>query len=230
MLADMTAHDAPPARPDPPASTDTDGEITRPKRRRRPTERAAEIVAAGLAHFAEHGYANTRLEDVAQRAGIGKSTIYLYFENKEALFRATVQAHVTPAFSEMTALIDGYEGQIATLLRQVLMHAYSELLRPDNLALLRIIVAEGERFPELRRAFYEAEISHGKALMRRILARGVASGEFADGPAHAFPRLLVAPVFTVAMWRLTFESIESIDMQGWIEGHVTLLMDGLRVR
>lgn len=203
---------------------------TRPKRRRRPAERAGEIIAAGLAHFAEHGYANTRLEDVARRAGVGKSTLYLYFENKEALFRATVAAHVTPAFGEMTALIDGYQGSSTALLERVLQHAYSDLLQADNLALLRIIVAEGERFPELRRAFYEAEMSQGRAIIERILARGVAAGEFVAGPAQDFPRLLVAPVITVAMWRLTFESIEPIDMPGWIEAHVTLLMQGLRTR
>ena len=166
----------------------------RPPRRRRKAERAGEIVAAGLAHFAEHGYAHTRLEDVAARAGIAKSTLYLYFENKEALFRATVAAHVTSTFEDMDAHVAAWEGGTEALLAAVLRKAYEGLVQPDNLALLRIIVAEGERFPELRRAFYESEMTAGKAIIEAVLARGVARGEFADGPALEFPRLVVAPV------------------------------------
>ena len=202
----------------------------RPPRRRRKAERAGEIVAAGLEHFAEHGYANTRLEDVARRAGIAKSTVYLYFENKEALFRATVAAHVSSTFEDMGSLVETWEGDTGALLEAVLRHAYAGLVQPDNLALLRIIVAEGERFPELRDAFYEAEMRHGRRIVEGLVARGVARGEFAEGPAVEFPRLLVAPVITVAVWRLTFEAIEPIDTERWIDAHVALLMEGLRAR
>ena len=202
----------------------------RPPRRRRKAERAGEIVAAGLDHFAEHGYANTRLEDVARRAGIAKSTVYLYFENKEALFRATVEAHVTRTFQDMDELMASWQGDASALLRAVLERAYEGLVRSDNLALLRIIIAEGERFPELRRAFYDAEMASGKRVIRAILERGAASGEFASGAALEFPRLVVAPVFTAAVWRMTFEALEPVDAPRWIDAHVALLMDGLRVR
>ena len=202
----------------------------RPPRRRRKAARAGEIVAAGLEHFAEHGYANTRLEDVARRAGIAKSTVYLYFDNKEALFRATVEAHVTRTFQDMDGLMAFWEGSASALLRAVLERAYEGLVRSDNLALLRIIIAEGERFPELRRAFYDSEMASGKHVIRAILERGVASGEFAGEAALEFPRLVVAPVFTAAVWRMTFEAFEPVDAPRWIDAHVTLLMDGLRVR
>ena len=202
----------------------------RPPRRRRKAARPGEIVAAGLEHFAEHGYANTRLEDVARRAGIAKSTVYLYFENKEALFRATVAAHASSTFEDMDAAVDAWEGDTATLLASVLKRAYEGLVQSDNLALLRIIVAEGERFPEIRRAFHESEMTAGRCIIEAILARGIERGEFADGPAAEFPRLVVAPVITAAMWRMTFETLEPMDMPRWIEAHVTLLMDGLRVR
>ena len=202
----------------------------RPPRRRRKAARPGEIVAAGLEHFAEHGYANTRLEDVARRAGIAKSTVYLYFANKEALFRATVEAHVGSTFEGMGAEVDAWEGDTGALLGAVLAKAYEGLVQSDNLALLRIIIAEGERFPELRRAFYEAEMTAGRCIIEAILARGVARGEFADGPAVEFPRLVAAPVITAAVWRMTFESLEPIDMPRWIEAHVALLMEGLRAR
>ena len=212
-----------------PVSTAPDVPV-RPPRRRRKAARAGEIVTAALAHFAEHGYAHTRLEDVARRAGIAKSTVYLYFENKEALFRATVAAHVSSTFEDMGALVESWTGDVASLLEAVIRHAYAGLVQPDNLALLRIIIAEGERFPELRDAFYDAEMCHGRRIVEGLVARGVACGEFADGPAAEFPRLVVAPVITAAVWRLTFEALEPIDAERWIDAHLALLMDGLRAR
>lgn len=199
-------------------------------RRRRKAARPGEIIAAGLACFAEHGYERTRLEDVATRAGIGKSTLYLYFESKEALFRATVAAHVDSTFTEMRHLVDRHEGSAAALLQLVLTKAYERFVRSEALTLLRIIIAEGDRFPELRRFFYEAEICHGRELLERLLAHGIASGEFRAGPVSAHPRLLVAPVITAAVWRMTFDEYEPIDLDAWLLAHVDLILDGLRVR
>lgn len=205
-------------------------ELTRPPRRRRKADRPGEIVAAGLEHFAEHGYANTRLEDVARRAGIGKSTLYLYFDNKESLFRATVEAHVTRTYEHLGPLVASHEGDTATLLRQVLERAYLGHMDPDSLALLRIMVGEGERFPELRRTFYDAQIEAGVPLLRAVLERGVERGEFARSAVLEFPRLMVAPVITAAIWRIAFDAFEPVDMPRWIDAHVALLLDGLRVR
>ena len=205
-------------------------ELPRPPRRRRKAARPGEIVAAGLEHFAEHGYANTRLEDVARRAGIAKSTLYLYFENKESLFRATVEAHMTRAYEPMEALVDGYEGETSELLSEVLRQAYAGHVNPHSLALLRIIVGEGERFPELRRTFYDAQIRAGVPLLTSVLRRGVERGEFAVSAVLDFPRLVVAPVITAAIWRMTFESLEPVDLPSWSDAHIALLLDGLRVR
>ena len=63
----------------------------RPRWERRKEARPAELLAAALELFVEKGYAGTRLDDVAQRAGVSKGTLYLYFENKEDLFKAVVR-------------------------------------------------------------------------------------------------------------------------------------------
>src|SRR3954454_20532119 len=67
---------------------------TEPRWRRLPEERPRQILAAALEVFAEHGLAAARLEDIAKRAGLSKGTIYLYFPNKEALFREVIRQTV----------------------------------------------------------------------------------------------------------------------------------------
>ena len=201
----------------------------RPRRRRRKAERTPEIIAAGIASFDENGYAETRLEDVAERAGIAKSTIYLYFENKEALFRATVEARVRPVFTELDDMISGYTGDTDELLRVVLIGAYRRFVDGDGPALLRTILAEGERFPELRRVFYEENLNRGVAVLERVLRRGVERGEFRDCPVLAYPRMLVAPTLMAGIWRMAFDEFEPIDMERYAAAHVDLMLHGLKV-
>ena len=213
---------SPAAPPGPPPDGDD-----RPRRRRRKAERTPEIIAAAIASFAEHGYAETRLEDVAERAGIAKSTIYLYFENKEALFRATVEVRVRATYAELDELVAGFTGSTEELLRMVLTGSYERFVRSDVPALLRTIIAEGERFPELRQAFYDESLCRGTTVLERVLRRGAERGEFRECPVDEFPRMLIAPTLMAAIWRMTFDELEPIDLERWAGAHVDLLLHGL---
>jgi len=198
------------------------------KRRRRPRERTPEILAAALESFVGHGYANTRLEDVAERAGIAKSTIYLYFANKESLFRATVEARVQEVFGELDEFVAAFTGDTVDLLEQVVLRSYDRFVSSDAPALLRTIIAEGERFPELRRVYYDENLCRGCAVLERILQRGIARGEFRDCPVLEFPRMLIAPTLMAGLWRINFEEFEPIDLKRYARAHIDLLLNGLR--
>ena len=67
-----------------------------PRWQRRAEDRPREICAAALDLFAEKGFAAARLDEIARRAGVSKGTLYLYFHNKEDLFRAVVRDTVAP--------------------------------------------------------------------------------------------------------------------------------------
>ena len=73
-------------------------------RKRRKEARPSELLEAALELFVEKGFAATRLEDVASRAGVSKGTLYLYFENKDALFKAVVQEGIIPVIAENEAI------------------------------------------------------------------------------------------------------------------------------
>lgn len=214
----------------PPAPSAGRPAAARPSRRRRKAERTPEIIAAAVASFAEQGYAETRLEDVAERAGIAKSTIYLYFENKEALFRATVETRVQAAFGELDGMVSGFEGTAEELLRIVLTSSYERFVRSDMPTLLRTIIGEGERFPELRRAYYDGMICHGTSVLERVLRRGVERGEFREAQVVDFPRMLIAPTLMASLWRMTFAELEPLDVDAWARAHVDLLLNGLKRR
>ena len=199
----------------------------RPPRRRRKAERTPEIIAAAIASFAEHGYAETRLEDVAERAGIAKSTIYLYFANKESLFRESVESRVRATFGELDEVVDEFTGPTPALLEFLLKSSYERFVRSDLSSLLRTIIAEGERFPELRQVFYDENICRGTRVLERVLHRGVERGEFRDAPALRFPRMLIAPTLMASIWRMTFAEIDPIDLDDWARAHVDLMLHGL---
>jgi AcrR family transcriptional regulator len=199
-------------------------------RRRRKEARPAEIIEAGLLEFAEKGFAAARLEDVAARAGIAKGTIYRYFESKEALFEAALLSRVTPVLDGVEAAVDAFPGSSEDLLRLLITRIHGELVGSDLHVLLRVIIADGSRFPTISEAYYRRILSKGRALLRRIVERGIARGEFRDGAAAELPMVAIAPALMAAVWRMTFERYDSIPPERFLDAHLDLVLNGLRRR
>jgi AcrR family transcriptional regulator len=199
-------------------------------RRRRKDARPAEIIEAGLLEFAERGFAGTRLEDVAARAGIAKGTIYRYFNSKEALFEAAVLSRLTPVIDGVEAMVDAFPGSSADLLRLMLTRIYQEIVGTDVPVLIRIIISEGARFPAISEAYYRRIVAKGRALLSRIVARGVARGEFRAGAAAELPIVAIAPAIMAAVWRMTFDRFEPIAPERFLAAHLDLILHGLLER
>lgn len=197
------------------------------RRRRRKEARPGEIIEAGLEVFAERGFAGARLEDVAARAGIVKGTIYRYFENKEALFEAAVRSRALTTLDEVEGLIDAYRGPTRELLGEVIRTVYERLVPSEISTLMRILIAEGDRFPDLRASYYENMVSKAQKLLRRILERGVSRGEFRATPALEVPIVVAAPAIVAALWRITFESHQPIPLDVFLDAHLDVLFNGI---
>jgi len=196
---------------------------------RRKDERAPEILEAALACFSEKGFAATRMEDIARRAGISKGTIYLYFESKEAVFKALAQRVVGSRVGELGALVQAFEGPTSDLVRVVLTHIGSIVSTGDVAALPRMVLAEAGNFPELAEHWRREVIDRGLQIWESIIRRGQVRGEFrAIEPAHA-ARLCIAPMIFVALWRSTFSRLDAspYDYQGLIDAHIDTLLRGL---
>lgn len=194
-----------------------------------PAERLPLILAAALEEFAECGYAGASMAGAARRAGIAKGLIYHYFTGKAALFEAVVRAAAQPAFAEAERLIAGSTGPRAEVLRALLGLAYTRIASERReQALLKLIVAEADRFPELA-ALYQAEVlDRVLGLLGAVVEAGVASGEFHEGAEVAgLAPVLLAPAVMASIWRMMLgEAAPALDAMR--EAHVALALRGLR--
>lgn len=173
-------------------------------RRRRKEARPGEIAAAALEVFAEKGFAATRLEDIAARAGVSKGTVYLYFENKEALFKAAVEAVMTPAIEAAEALAGDTRRPAAELLREFVLGWWQMVGSTPLGAVPKLLVAESANFPEIARWFHDSFISRAHRAMTRIIEQGIAAGDFRPLPAPTAARIVFAPLFSFLIWRQAF--------------------------
>ena len=200
--------------------------------RRRKEARPGEILDAALACFAEHGFAATRLDDVAHRAGVTKGTLYLYFPNKEELFKAVVAQALVPNLERGEALLsEAAEPQSTAALLAEVMRGWAELASSPAGAIPKIVVSEAGNFPDLARFYREQVVDRGMALLRRVLQLGIARGEFRALDLDDTVRCVVAPLLMAMLWRhsLGRHELAGFDPDALCQTHLQLLLNGLRV-
>jgi AcrR family transcriptional regulator len=205
-------------------------EKPQPRWARRKDARPEEIIAAALELFVERGYASTRLEDVAARAGVSKGTLYLYFENKEDLFKAVVRGNVLPVLQHGEVLVKEYSGGSADLLRQ-LVHGWWELTGSTKIAgLPKLVMAEAGNFPDLAKFYYDEVIVRALSMFRRVLQRGTDAGEFREVDVDYMVRVALAPLVMLGVWRHSFACCEHEQLQPerYLDTFLDMLLHSLR--
>jgi AcrR family transcriptional regulator len=172
-----------------------------PRWRRLPGERPQQILDAALAVFGERGLAAARLEDIARHAGLSKGTIYLYFSNKEELFREVVRHTVVAQIERAERELASASRRSATETLQQFVRGYWAFVRtPSFGALFRLVHAELSNFPDLA-AFYAREVvERTLRLTTGILEWGMTTGEFRRMDPLVAARML-GPMLTMhALW------------------------------
>jgi AcrR family transcriptional regulator len=198
-------------------------------RRQGRLERRERILQAAFEEFAANGYAETRLEDVAERAGIAKGTIYLYFANKGLLFRAVLRSLMNHVFEELQGFVRTFPGSAEELVRSVLSLQYAEVVANAKArSMLRLLIAESHKFPQLSAVYLREVVEPGMAAMRMLVEKGVASGEFRKTKIADFPQVLVGPAVLAAVWAMILGETNRLDLDGYREAHLELLLQGLR--
>lgn len=204
------------------------------RRSRRKEARPGELLSAALDLFVDKGYAATRVEEVAARAGVSKGTLFLYFPSKETLFQAVVRDNIAGRFAEWNAELDEFAGSSAELVHYAMRQWWERIGQTQAAGITKIMMSEGPLFPELA-AFYQNEvIAPGHALLRRILQRGIDRGEFHIPNLDWAVYSLIAPMIFLVMWRYSMAaccpSERAIDPLPFIETQVNLLLFGMQVR
>jgi AcrR family transcriptional regulator len=181
------------------------------------------ILDAALSVFAEHGFEAAKLDEVAARAGIAKGTLYLYFQHKQALFEALVRNAVAPVIDTFDKVAANPAVPPGAVLDAFFAMFEKEVLATRRKLLLRLIIAEGPRFPAIAEFYYREVVARGLKLMRSVAERAAASGEFgSDAPAR-FPQLIVAPLLVAVLWDGMFSRIDPLDVGGLLRAHRQLL-------
>ena len=197
------------------------------KRQRRKEERPAEITAAGLKIFAARGYAATRLEDVAEAAGVSKATIYLYFDSKADLFATIVRDITVPRFGEIETLIGEYEGSSTELLGFTIGRLKDIATETELPSLAKIVLAESNNFPEIRNFYRDQIILRGFGNLSRIIERGIERGEFRRCDVNVAVQEIIFPILMNTLARINFGELPQLDPDGFFAGHAEFVLRGL---
>jgi TetR/AcrR family transcriptional regulator len=206
----------------------------RAKRARRKESRPGELLAAALELFVEKGFAATRAEEVAKKAGVSKGTLFLYFSSKEELFKAVVRENISGRFGEWNSEIDNFQGDTAGMLRYAMQVWWQRIGSTKASGITKLMMSEAGNFPELA-AFYEHEvIQPGNELIQRVLQRGVDRGEFGPIDAKYSVYTVLAPMLFLAMWKHSMGTCSAIgttiDPERYISVQVETILQGLSRR
>jgi AcrR family transcriptional regulator len=197
----------------------------RPRKRAEKSEaRRQAIVAAALAEFCARGFAATRLDDVARRAEVAKGTIYLHFRDKEALFREIVGTMLVPLVAVLEA--PPPDIPIRQTLERFIDLFVREIYATERRNVLRLVMTEGPRFPELAEFYYRNVVERAISAMRALLRRALARGELVDDTLVRFPQLIIAPGMVAIIWSGLFDRFEPLDVAAMMRAHIGVLMKG----
>jgi TetR/AcrR family transcriptional regulator len=201
------------------------------KRERRKEARPGELLAAALELFVEKGYAATRADEVARRAGVSKGTLFLYFATKEDLFKAVVRENIAGRFAEWNTEFETFEGTTPEMLHYALMTWWERIGKTPAAGITKLMMSEAVNFPELA-AFYQQEvIGPGHALIRRILQRGVDRKEFRAMDLDLSVYAVLTPMIFLMSWRHSFgacaSAADELDPEKYLEMQCGILLHGL---
>jgi TetR/AcrR family transcriptional regulator len=203
-----------------------------PKRERRKDARPRELLDAALALFVEQGFAATKVEDVAKRAGVSKGTLFLYFATKEELFKAVVRENIVGQFSEFNVALDGFTGNTESLLRTFMTAWWHRVGATHSAGICKLMVSEGRQFPELAE-FYRTEVIDPACLIiGRVLARGVQRGELRALPAQHSVYTLLAPILFLMLWNSapSLSGTLALDGPAFLDTQIDVLLHGIGVQ
>lgn len=201
------------------------------KRERRKEARPGELLDAALALFVEKGFAATRVEEVAARAGVSKGTLFLYFQNKEELFKAVVRQNISSHFQEWNCLFDNFEGSSAEAITICMNAWWDRVGATKACGITKLMMSEAGNFPEIA-AFHQQEVVlPGQALIRRILQRGMDRGEFHPLDLNYAIYSIVAPMIFLFLSRnssgMCIPNPLALDPKKYIATQLDILLHGL---
>lgn len=199
-------------------------------RGRRPEDRERRIVRAAMGLFIERGFTATRLDDVARAAGVSKGLPFLYFRNKEGLFKAVIGEAILAPLHSGEDLLAAYDGTTEELLREIVTRFQAFDETPAG-GVLKLVVAEAGNFPDVARYFVEEIERRGQKLFVDVLRRGIARHEIrplADVESAALVLRSPLGMFSIWRWSLAPHSEPRLPPEKFFDAYLEMFLRGLR--
>jgi AcrR family transcriptional regulator len=192
-----------------------------PNRRNQMAEaRRGAILQAAREEFVAKGFAAARVEDIARRAGVAKGTIYLHFPDKEQLFGEVVSAQLAPIAERIRGSLSVGGPSLRVIVEPLLLGVLQEIAGPQTGAVLRLLISEAVRFPQLAERYRREVVEPMLALQRTLLARAAEAGELRNPDFARFPQLIVAPLVMGVIWQALFGKVMPLDLEAMLRTHL----------
>ena len=191
-------------------------------RAERAAERRGAIIEAALDEFVARGLTATRIEDIASRAGVAKGTIYLHFKDKESMFEELIRTALVPLIGRLHAP-PAMGGSVRDMIEGFARMFIQEVANTRRGEIVRLIVAEGPRFPSVADFYYREVVSRGMAAMRALIELGIARGEIRNEALTRFPQIVVAPAMVAVIWQGLFGRHAPLDATEMLRVHLDLI-------
>ena len=203
--------------------------MAEPKWQRRADDRPREICAAALEVFAEKGFAAAKLEEIARRAGVSKGTLYLYFDDKQELFRAVVRSAIAPNIEAITSAESAFDAPFDQVVRMFLNGFAEREARLPVGAVAKIVIGESRNFPELARVWHDEVASKAIGALTAVIERAQQRGEVRAGDPRLYAFSLVGPMVLGALWRATLVPVGGtpVDLTALAKQHAEMILAGM---
>jgi AcrR family transcriptional regulator len=192
-------------------------------RAERAAERRGAIIEAALDEFVARGFTATRIDDIASRAGVAKGTIYLHFKDKESMFEELIRTALVPLIGRLHAPPAMGGGSVRDMIEGFARMFIQEVANTRRGDIVRLIIAEGPRFPSIADFYYREVVSRGMAGMRALIEIGIARGEIRQEGLTRFPQLVVAPAIVAVIWQGLFGRHAPLDATEMLRVHLDLI-------
>ena len=200
-------------------------------RARRKAERPGEILEAAFEEFVQKGFAGTRLEDVAARAGVTKGTVYFYFESKEQVFASMVRAVMQPVHSRVTEFLDSTPEPAPAFVERLLLYLFDMIATdPRPREIIRLLIAEARQFPNLVDEHYERFMQPIIERVQVSLDKGALMGAIRPSAVQSAPEVLISPAWALGVWMLLFADRKLADTEAYHRAAVDMILHGLLPR
>jgi AcrR family transcriptional regulator len=204
--------------------------VTKTRWKRRKEARPQELTAAALELFVEKGFAATRLDEIAARAGVSKGTLYLYFDSKEELFKAVIREGLLPLLAEGEELMASMPGPASELFRAIVLRWWEIVGEGPIGGIPKLIFAEARNFPEIARFYADEVIERGKRLFVAVFRRGIDSGEFRPFDPQALVHIVISPLIMRVIWKHSLDccGVINVPLDDYLREYLELTLRGLR--